>query len=421
MGGTGLGVAAGCSLTGSVIVGECQTFTTLIGPATSWAGSSFSLTALQRLGTPAVSDQAYACNFNGSIAVGIAWDDAFNNYAASWTPTVHKIGTAGSSALGCDATGTYVVGFGATGAATLWINGSGQNLAFFAGQTAVGQAAGISYDATTISGWGTDASHHVVAVKWMWSAPGGTPPPGNMPWPPTPVPPGTPIFPLRFLVCEPTGWTLTQPVQTVYGLDHLASMYVIGVADGVLIGPLLVSSDGAVTLPFPASAIILGMSFTPQVQTTDLDAGTPTIQGRRKDILAVTARVKSSLGVQVGANQPDGAALDPPQNAPAWSGMQTIQTPAQSPSYISPSGQLVTLPITGDLYASIPGAWDVPGQVAIQGTPGLPLYLTACIPEILEGDTVEQTYAKAPEQGRRAQQKRGERPVPGMWMIGGDA
>ena len=136
--------------------------------------------------------------------------------------------------------------------------------------------------------------------------------------------------------------------------------------------------------------------------------------------LAMACWVGVSAPPSMSPAEPDGAALDPPQNAPAWSGMQDVDVPPLAPSYVSPSGQTVLLPITGDLRTNVPGNWDVPGQVAIQGTPGLPLYLTACIPELLEGDQIEQTYSKAPEGRRQPQSKRGERPVPGSWMITGE-
>lgn len=423
------GAVNGCSTNGVYAVGGIRDNNSN-GNAAIWTNGV--LTALTSPGSNVnfLGPQANGVSSTGGVVVGFGWDPAtFATLGGDWAPSsfnqfASPLGGPDTTLIGCDGTGVFIVGTGDDNisflsSAFVWVSGSPTQLPLIAGAaTRQGQASAVSQDATTIVGYGINASHRQTAIRWTWSGP---PIPGAGGPPTAPAPPSTLRLPVRFLLCQPTDWTLTQPVRTVYGLDHLAGMYVIGLADGVLIGPLLVSSDGAVTLPFPASAIILGMSFTPQVQTTDLDAGTPTIQGRRKDILAVTARVKSSLGVQVGSNQPDGAALDPPQNAPTWSGMQTIQTPAQSPSYISPSGQLVTLPITGDLYASIPGEWDVPGQVAVAGTPGQPLYVLAVIPEILEGDTVEQTYAKAPEQGRRPQQKRGERPVPGMWMIGGDA
>lgn len=243
-------------------------------------------------------------------------------------------------------------------------------------------------------------------------SPAGDPCPVPPPPPPPPLPPSTTV---RFLVCGPSTWTITQPTSLVYGLDHLAGATVYGLADGILVGPLVVTADGAVQLPFAASAITLGLAFTPQTQTTYLDAGSPTVQGRRKNILAVTARVQASQGVQVGTNQPDGSVVQPNQTAPPWTGMQ--DDPAMNgATYLSPSGQVVHQLVTGDLRAPVLAEWAVPGQVAVQGTPGLPLNLLAVVPELLEGDTIEQTYSQKGQSGED-RPKRGERPVPGNWMI----
>jgi hypothetical protein len=210
-------------------------------------------------------------------------------------------------------------------------------------------------------------------------------------------------------------WTITPPVTTIYGLDQLAGESVVGLADGVLIGPITVSPDGAIELPFPASAVTLGLPFTPQVQTTYLDAGNPTIQGRRKNIVAVTARVTNTQGVNVGTNQTDGSTLSPQQVAPPWSNLSP--DPAMNgPTYISPSGQTVNQLVTGDLRADVLAAWAKPGQIAIQGTPGLPMTVLAVIPETLEGDVPETQYAPDRPQGR-GRQEREPRPVPGMWML----
>ena len=419
-----LGGATNVSFDGSVIVGYALTSGNVWLPVTWTGGPKWAVNVLGTLSGGLVSDAeqidgAAAASQYGSIVVGYVSNSSKHTFAAMWkaatlTTFAGPVGGSKSLAFGCDATGTFVCGISAGNVAALWVNGAGQLLPPCSGTVSVDQAITMSPDATVIVGSGTNGSHQSVAVKWVWQgAPipgaGGPPTQGGGSGPPTP------IFPVRFFLCQPTDWTLTQPVQTVYGLDHLAGMYVIGLADGVLVGPLLVSADGAVTLPFPASAITLGMSFTPQVQTTDLDVGTPTIQGRRKDILAVTARVKSSLGVQVGSNQPDGAALDPPQNAPAWSGMQDVDVPPLAPSYVSPSGQTVLLPITGDLRANVPGDWDIPGQIAVSGVPGLPLYLLAVVPELLEGDVIEQGYSKEPARKERPQ--KGERSVPGRWML----
>lgn len=227
----------------------------------------------------------------------------------------------------------------------------------------------------------------------------------------------TESFTFQFLTCQ-NGFTVTQPTTKLWGFDHLIGMQVTGLLDGVPMPPVTVASDGSVTLPFAASNIKIGLAFTPQLQTPYLDAGTPTVQGRRKDIAAVTVRVDRSAGPEVGTNQPDGAAQTPIAIAPPWSNM-TADNPwsVQKQTYLSPAGQTVTKLFTGDLRVPVTADWQTPGQVAVQQTQPLPLQVTAVIPELLEGDTIEQSYSQQQGAAPRGQpqQPRG----PGMWMLKG--
>ncbi len=222
---------------------------------------------------------------------------------------------------------------------------------------------------------------------------------------------------IRFLVCGPN-WTITQPVSVVYGLDHLAGMTITGLIDGIVLPPTIVNTDGSLDLPFPASSIKLGLGFTAQVQTPYLDTGAPTIQGRRKDIVAVTVRVDTSAVPDSGTNQPDGGAQVPPSVGPPWVGMLpgVTQDPNLQPqTYIGPSGQVTTKLFSGDFRANTLPGWNEKGQVAVQQTKPLPLGLVACIPEGLEGDIPEQTYSEK-SYGRDQQQPAHPRP-PGAWML----
>lgn len=176
---TEAGNGAFSSFTGETMVGNCSDLT-LAGPAAVWSGGPplWAVAPLPRLGASALTDQALACSFNGQIIVGNAWDFSNQEFAVTWTPNISKIGGtyggAFSSANGCDATGTYIVGNDPSGNAVLWIGLAGQLLPLFAGQTGGQPATGISYDATVIVGSGLDASNRVVAVRWKWS---GAPPP----------------------------------------------------------------------------------------------------------------------------------------------------------------------------------------------------------------------------------------------------
>jgi hypothetical protein len=216
-------------------------------------------------------------------------------------------------------------------------------------------------------------------------------------------------------------WTLAAQITKLMA-PHLAGMTLVGLADGVPIDGLLAGADGTVDLPFAASNVKVGLSFLPQVQTPYLN-GQNAVQGARKVIPAVTIRVAASWSFQVGTNQPDGAALNPPQLGPDWPGMQTADISkatggqkAPTP-YTSVGGQKVLPLWTGDLRVVGAGAaWESKGQVAIQQTLPMSLEVTAVMPEILPGDIPEVAYQQkgASDDGGRGAQPR----PPGRWQIG---
>ena len=210
----------------------------------------------------------------------------------------------------------------------------------------------------------------------------------------------------------PGAWTMTAPIQTVTGLLHLAGLYVTGLADGVPITPQIVSATGSIILQYPASDIKIGLGFTAQMQTPRLETqGQETIQTRRKTVTAITGRIEASAMLQYGTNQPDGAAQVPPVIAPPWTNL--TQVVDQGATYTSPGGATVTTLWTGDLREPVLPNWAKPGQLAIQQVNPIPMQINAVVPEFLEGDLPEITYAQAQERPPQ-QPPRG----PGRWMLG---
>jgi hypothetical protein len=172
------------------------------------------------------------------------------------------------------------------------------------------------------------------------------------------------------LIAASGAWTLWTPFTAFGGLDHLNGQSVVGLADGVPIGPLTVTS-GSVTLPNPATKVVLGLAFTPQLQTLQLDLGEPTIQGKRKKIVAVTARVKDSLGLSIG---------------------QSFSTLVPMKDLVlgnvgSATNTKVTNLVTADARTLIDPLWQVPGQYCFQQNFPLPVSILGVIPETAVGDT----------------------------------
>ena len=225
-----------------------------------------------------------------------------------------------------------------------------------------------------------------------------------------------------FLACE-HGWTVTQPVVQIWGFDHLIGIEVVGLLDGIPMAPQTVAPDGSVTLPFPATNVKIGLPFVPQLQTPRLDAGSPTVQGRRKAVSALTTRVSRSGPVSMGTNQIDGSTTSPQSLAPAWTNMTTapIQPqqgtqPETSLTYLSPSGQPVTFLQTGDIRTTVNDTWAKPGQLAIQQLLPLPLEVLSVMPELLEGDITEQGFAQEQKPQQHPDHRR-QHQGPGAWML----
>lgn len=180
---------------------------------------------------------------------------------------------------------------------------------------------------------------------------------------------------------SPNQWSISVPVTSVSGLNHLEGMTVATLADGSVV-PNQIVTNGKITLPAPASAITIGLPYVCQLQTLYLDPpSSETTQGKRKNIYAVTVRLEASRGMQVGANQPDQSTQ--PNNATVpWTNMQEIKerTPLIS------AGTAIPL-FSGDERLLITSDDDEKGQIAIQQIYPLPLNILACIPEYSLGDT----------------------------------
>ena len=192
-------------------------------------------------------------------------------------------------------------------------------------------------------------------------------------------------------------WSIAPNTTTVSGLYHLAGLTVTGLADGVIIPPTVVPNSGVITLPNgAASRVTVGLGFQAQLQTSRLELGEPTTQGQRKKAAEVTVRAQNSLGIKVGSNQPDGAALSPPQIAPPWQNLNALADlsipPFQDPVY--------TPLWTGDVRETVGSNWEKQGQIALQQDNPLPMEILSVIPAYLPGDTTD-LQVKPKQQGQR--------------------
>lgn len=186
---------------------------------------------------------------------------------------------------------------------------------------------------------------------------------------------------------QPSGhWTMTQPVSSVGGLEHLAGMTVTGTYDGLVLPPVIVAADGTIPLPAPASAVTVGLGFVAQIQSPYFTTQGTSVEGQRKKVADVILRVEASVGFTVGTNQPDGSTFSPVQVAPVWREMEDVERATNSFNR-APYGSPVDPPWTGDSKrVPVESGFGVPGQIAVEQAKPLPLNLLALVPDLLPGD-----------------------------------
>jgi hypothetical protein len=163
--------------------------------------------------------------------------------------------------------------------------------------------------------------------------------------------------------------TLTAPVTVVTGLSHLNGMTVSILADGNVMAQQVVA-NGQITLQIAASSVIVGLGYQCQLQTLYLDAGEGpggTIQGKRKKISAVTARVRDSRGLKAGRTA-------------------ATVVPVKEWNSIIPLGGPLPL-ITGDQRIVLDPLYDTGGQMWFQVDDPVPATVLAVVPEISVGDS----------------------------------
>jgi hypothetical protein len=179
-------------------------------------------------------------------------------------------------------------------------------------------------------------------------------------------------------------WTLWNPISTVSGLTQLIGQSVIGVADGVVVGPFTVSATGGVALGLTATKVTLGLAYLPQLQTLPLEPASQkgTTQGKRKKFPDIVLRVADTLGLQVGTSFAKAVTVKDFQIGaiPSQStGPGQVVTDLVNPS-ISPNGN-----VTDGFTVNDP-LWQEIGQLCIQQNLPYPATILGIIPSVVVGD-----------------------------------
>jgi hypothetical protein len=176
-------------------------------------------------------------------------------------------------------------------------------------------------------------------------------------------------------------WSLSTPVTTISGLNHLEGMEVSILADGGVEAPQTVV-DGSITLQNEASLVTIGLPYICQLQSLYLETPSQdTLQGKRKDISSVVVRTENSRGFTVGTDEPDQSTQ--PNNATVpWTDMVEVK----ERNALANAGNAIPL-FTGDSFVNVGGSWSEYAQTAVQTVNPLPLNILALIISFRAGDT----------------------------------
>lgn len=189
------------------------------------------------------------------------------------------------------------------------------------------------------------------------------------------------------LPASPGKWSITQPVTVISNLGHLEGMQVTGLADGAVI-PVTTVVNGSITLPAPASSVVVGLPFIAQLQAMPVELPQfGTIQGDRKVFTGVGIRMEKTRGIQIGANQPVASTLDFFEEVP-WTNLADLP---EVPRANLPDAALPLF--TGDKFITIFDDWQnwngweaSPGMICAQQTQPLPMNILAFMPNLEVGD-----------------------------------
>jgi hypothetical protein len=161
-------------------------------------------------------------------------------------------------------------------------------------------------------------------------------------------------------------------VSHLSGLSHLEGCEVVALADGNVVRGLKVEG-GAVSLPFAAAKIHIGLPYAAVLQTLDLDLGSVnelgSVQGRFKSISKVVLRVEKTRGIFVGPKD-EGRDSD-----------RMVEFKQRSTEAWNEAIGLYT----GDIDLTPAPDWNRAGGLFIKQFDPLPMSILALMPEVTLG------------------------------------
>jgi len=156
-------------------------------------------------------------------------------------------------------------------------------------------------------------------------------------------------------------WALAT--LTLGRLWHLEGRELAVLGDGS-VQPAATVVGGSITLPRACGRIVAGLPYTCDLETLNIEAGQPTLQGRQKVINEVVLRVKDTRGLSAG---PTSDRL-----------VDIKERTTEQPGY-------PTRLTTGDERVLVDPSWNAQGRVFVRQANPLPATVVAIIPRIEAG------------------------------------
>lgn len=172
-----------------------------------------------------------------------------------------------------------------------------------------------------------------------------------------------------------SGGTSSKCATIITGLGHLEGYNVSVLADGNVVAspnnsdyPVLTVSSGQITIPEPASKVIVGLPYTSDVETLNIETILPdgTMQGRKIRVSIITLRLNQSRGGFMG---------------PSFDDLREIADNFRT-NYDTPLDLF-----TGDLKHTLTGGYTDGGTMCIRQVDPLPITVLALMPIISVGGT----------------------------------
>lgn len=166
-----------------------------------------------------------------------------------------------------------------------------------------------------------------------------------------------------------SGGTITKLEKVFTGLEHLEGKDVAILADGYVVEDKVVTS-GSVTLDRAADKVHIGLSYTPAVETLDVDvaAVAETLKARAVSVSKVFIEVEKSRGGWVGGRK------DPESG-------ETTTFQEIKPRFVADSYGVIPLR-TFKQEVSIDPQWSKGGGVRIEQRDPLPMSILSIIPQV---------------------------------------